>query len=300
MSHNAFIATWKMSKDGVSKGYDILNESGDVKKALCAAICDVEDNPEYTSVGYGGLPNYHGKIQLDAAYMDGDDLSIGAVLALERFKNPIKVAMSLHTQSYNNILVGRGARKQALAIGEKPMNLVTPKARKAWKKKKKDFDKKLSSYDGHDTVGMVALNAAGHMAAGVSTSGLFMKKDGRVGDSPFVGSGYYVDSRIGGAVATGVGEDIMKGCTSYEIVQLMKEGLSPQQACEKAVMSLHKRLAEFKEHVGDISVVCLNNKGDYGAASNMNSFDYVVKRDNGDIIVARCPNVLKSLEEKCG
>ena len=299
MSQNAIIATWKMAKDGVAKGHDVLRETGDVKQALCAAICDVEDNPEYTSVGYGGLPNQDGTVQLDAAYMDGDDLSIGAVMALERYKNPIKVAMSLHTQSYNNILAGRGAAKQAKAIGEKPVNLLTKKARASWKKRLKTFDKKLSSYDGHDTVGMVALNDEGHMAAGVSTSGLFMKKQGRVGDSPFVGSGYYVDSRIGGAVATGVGEDIMKGCTSYEIVQMMKDGISPQEACEKAVLSMHQRLAETKERVGDISVVCINNEGEYGAASNIDTFEYVVKRDDGDIVVALCPNVLKKAEKKC-
>jgi N4-(beta-N-acetylglucosaminyl)-L-asparaginase len=296
MTKNTFIATWKMAKDGVTIGHEVLSKTGDLKKALSAAICDVENNPEYTSVGYGGLPNQEGKVQLDAAYMDGDDLSIGAVMALEQIKNPIKVAMSLNSQSYNNILVGKGAKKQALLVGEKPINLLTKKAKLAWKKKKKAFSKKLVSYDGHDTVGMVVLNSLGHMACGVSTSGLFMKKDGRVGDSPFVGSGYYVDSNMGGAVATGVGEDIMKGCISFEIVRMMQEGLTPQEACEKAVLSLHNRLSLHKDKVGDISVVCLNNKGEYGAASNIDSFEYVVKQDNTDIIVAQCPNILNKGE----
>lgn len=293
MKKNTLIATWKMSKDGVVAGHEVLSKTDDLKKALSTAICDVENNPEYTSVGYGGFPNQHGDVQLDAAYMDGDDLSIGAVMAMEKIKNPIKVAMSLNSRSYNNILVGNGAKEQALSIGEKETDLLTEKAKLAWEKKKEDFANNLESYDGHDTVGMVALNSHGQMACGVSTSGLFMKKNGRVGDSPFVGSGYYVDSNVGGAVATGVGEDIMKGCISYEIVRMMQEGLTPQQACEKAVLSLHNRLSAHKDKVGDISVVCLNNEGEYGAASNIDSFDYVIKQDDSDIVVKNCPNILK-------
>ena len=123
---------------------------------------------------------------------------------------------------------------------------------------------------------MVGLDLAGDMVAGTSTSGLFMKKPGRVGDSPFIGSGLYVDSTIGGATATGLGEDLMKGVISYEIVRLMKEDLSPQKACEKAVSDLAERLKRTRGEAGDISVVAMNAKGDFGAASNIENFSFVV------------------------
>src|SRR5690606_10503834 len=129
---------------------------------------------------------------------------------------------------------------------------------------KETIEKGLSPYDGHDTVGMVALDSRNSMAAGTSTSGLFMKKRGRVGDSPLSGSGFYVDSEIGGATATGLGEDIMKGCVSYEIVRLMKEGYTPQGAADKAVAELNDLLIKKRKKAGDISVVCINNKGEFG------------------------------------
>src|SRR5699024_4521389 len=141
-------------------------------------------------------------------------------------------------------------------------------------------ENELTPYSGHDTVGMVALDQQGLMTAGTSTSGLFMKKPGRVGDSPVIGSGFYVDSEIGGATATGLGEDLMKGMISYEIVSFMSEGFSPQEACEKAVDKLDKKLKERRGKAGDLSVVAMDKEGNYGVASNIEGFSFAVVTEN--------------------
>jgi len=134
----------------------------------------------------------------------------------------------------------------------------------------------LKPYSGHDTVGMVCVDADAHMTSATSTSGLFMKHAGRVGDSPVSGSGFYVDSKVGGASATGLGEDVMKGCVSYEIVRLMKEGKTPQEACEIAVQSFDQELKERRGKAGDMSLIAMNNKGEWGCATNIEGFSFVV------------------------
>ena len=177
----------------------------------------------------------------------------------------------------NNVLVGEGAAAFAKAHHFEEKDMLTDRAKIHFHNRLKDIEREqLTPYAGHDTVGMVGLDASGDMVAGTSTSGLFMKKPGRVGDSPFIGSGLYVDSTIGGATATGLGEDLMKGVISYEIVRLMKEGISPQKACEKAVSDLAERLKRTRGEAGDISVVAMNAKGDFGAASNIENFSFVV------------------------
>ena len=137
-------------------------------------------------------------------------------------------------------------------------------------------EQELKPYAGHDTVGMVCLDTTGKMVSATSTSGLFMKKQSRVGDSPIIGSGFYVDSKVGGASATGLGEDLMKGCISYEIVRLMKSGMHPQEACEKAVHDLDQELKERRGQAGDLSLIAMNNKGEWGVATNIDGFSFVV------------------------
>ncbi len=159
----------------------------------------VEDCPEYRSVGYGGLPNQECEVELDAAFMDGDSLSIGAVGGIKDFKNPISIARKLMDEEYNIFLVGLGAEKYAHKMGFERKNMLTEYSREQWQKKIVENNKINSKpYDGHDTVGgVVGLDQNRKMAVATSTSGLFMKKVGRIGDSPLSGSGFYVDSEIG-------------------------------------------------------------------------------------------------------
>lgn len=271
------IGTWRMALEGIIEAEALLKNGKSAFDAVETAVKAVEDCPQYISVGYGGLPNENCQVELDSAFMDGDTLSIGAIGGIRDFKNPISIARRLMEEKYNIFLVGHGAEEYAHKRGFERANMLTDNSRKQWEKKKKEIKiENLNPYDGHDTVGIVSLDVSGKLAVGTSTSGLFMKKPGRVGDSPVVGSGFYADSQIGAASATGLGEDIMKGCISYEIVRLMGEGYYPQEAAEKAVNALNKKLIDRREKAGDISVICMNNKGEWGVATNIEKFSFVV------------------------
>ena len=279
------IATWRMAKEGVELADQMLKNGEVSGKAIEAAIKAVEDFPYYKSVGYGGLPNEEQIVELDAGYMDGDTMSVGALGAIKDFANPISIAKKLSEEKVNNVLVGAGAEKYAREMKFEEKEMLTDRAKAFYRKRKKELDKELKPYDGHDTVGMVCLDTAGTVTAATSTSGLFMKRSGRVGDSPIVGSGFYADSQVGGATATGLGEDLMKGCISYEIVRLMVEGLTPQAACEKAVTDLDRKLREKRGEAGDLSVVAMNCKGEFGCATNIGGFSVSVATKDQEPVV---------------
>lgn len=271
------IATWRMALEGVEMAGNLLEDDGAASEALVKAIKEVEDFEYYKSVGYGGLPNEEMEVELDAAYMNGDTFAFGAVGAIKDFANPIEIACKLSSYEANNFLVGAGAEKFAHHHGFERKNMLTERAKTHYHNRKVDLaEMTLKPYAGHDTVGMVCLDSQGSMQAGTSTSGLFMKKAGRVGDSPVIGSGLYVDSDYGGASATGLGEDMIKGCVSYEVVRLLKEGYHPQAACEKVVGELDAKLKGRQGRAGDISIVALNNQGEWGCATNIDGFSFVV------------------------
>lgn len=279
------IATWRMAVEGIADASKVLNNQGDAGEAIEIAVKAVEDFPYYKSVGYGGLPNEEMEVELDAAFMDGNTLSIGAVAAIKDYANPISIAKRLSEERVNCVLVGQGAEKFAHQEGFKRKNMLTDRAKAYYHKRLKEMKQEITPYSGHDTVGMVCLDVHQKMTAATSTSGLFMKKKGRVGDSPIVGSGFYVDSKVGGATATGLGEDLMKGCISYEIVRLMKKGYHPQEACEIAVNELNTELIERCGYAGDLSVVAMNHKGEWGVATNIEGFSFVVATQNQEPIV---------------
>lgn len=274
------IATWRMAVEGITKGSEMLKNHGNAGDAIETAIREVEDFPYYKSVGYGGLPNEEMEVELDAAFMDGDTLDIGAVAAIRDFANPVSIARRLSHEKVNSLLVAEGAEKFAHKEGFERKNMLTDRAKTHYRKRVKEMTQTLKPYSGHDTVGMVCLDEQGKMTAATSTSGLFMKKKGRVGDSPIAGSGFYADSKIGGASATGLGEDLMKGCISYEIVRLMGEGLHPQEACEQAVNRLDRELRERRGEAGDLSLIAMNNQGQWGVATNIEGFSFAVATEN--------------------
>lgn len=274
------IATWRMAVEGITKGSEMLKNHGNAGDAIETAIREVEDFPYYKSVGYGGLPNEEMEVELDAAFMDGDTLDIGAVAAIRDFANPVSIARRLSHEKVNSLLVAEGAEKFAHKEGFERKNMLTDRAKAHYRKRVKEMTQTLKPYSGHDTVGMVCLDEQGKMTAATSTSGLFMKKKGRVGDSPIAGSGFYADSKIGGASATGLGEDLMKGCVSYEIVRLMGEGLHPQEACEQAVNRLDRELRERRGEAGDLSLIAMNNQGQWGVATNIEGFSFAVATES--------------------
>lgn len=270
------IATWRMAYEGVANNFGALSEGAFAGDVLEASINDVENFANFISVGYGGLPNEEGEIQLDAAYMNGSTFEIGAVAGIEEIKNPISVAKRLSQERFNCFRIGSGAADYAEENGFTKENLMTPYAKEMWDKRSELVKQgQLTPYDGHDTIGTVVVDNNEHVVAGTSSSGLFMKKSGRIGDSPLPGSGFYADSEIGGACATGLGEDLMKGILSYETVRRMGEGLPPMDAAQLTLSLFEEKLKQKYGKVGAMSLVCMNNKGEWGIATNVD-FTFVV------------------------
>lgn len=272
-----------MAYEGINTAVDLFNKNATAGDILETIIKAVEDYPYYKSVGYGGLPNENGEVELDAAFMNGDNLAIGAVAGIKDFKNPISIAKYLAEHERHNILlVSSGAEAYAHKNGFQRKNMLTDRAKLMYNNKVAELSAaKLKAYDGHDTVGAIVLDNQGSMAAGTSTSGLFMKKPGRVGDSPLSGSGFYVDSTVGGASATGLGEDIMKGCLSYEVVRQM--GMLPNKSVQEIIdvvlFNFHQKLKARFGEVGGISLIAMRNNGEWGVASNV-EFSFVVATTN--------------------
>ncbi len=272
------IATWSMAFDALNSQYRLIkNKEKTINMAIVDAICAIEDYPYYKSVGYGGLPNALGRLQLDASFMEGDSLKVGAVGAMEGFANPIKVAYELKEYPYNSFLVGRGAEEFALKNGFEQKNMITARALKMYEDRMQIIKKaNLTPYSGHDTVCVVGMDCNKSVSVGTSTSGLFMKERGRLGDSPISGSGFYANSSSGACAATGLGEDIMKTCISYAVVNYLRQGMQPQAAADLAIEEARAELLSKYGTCGDISIVCCNNQGEYGAATTINEFSYVV------------------------
>jgi len=274
----ALIGTWRMCLEGARKGTALLRSAASAGDAVEQAIMTVEDEPAYTSVGYGGLPDSSGHVLLDAAYMDGGTLRMGGVMSAENIRNPIALARKLCGRETNCLLAGRGAEQAAVSFGLPFRDMRTAASMEKWRKAVSERQVRLSAYQGHDTVCVLALDERGGMAAGTSTSGLFMKDPGRVGDSPIIGSGFYCDDRAGAAAATGLGEDIMRGCLSYETVSLMRRGLSPAEACREALAALAERKKTLGEDEGSISLIALNPSGEFGAATTLPVFPFAAGR----------------------
>lgn len=271
------IGTWSMATLGVKNAQPLLEKGDTAGNAVEEAITGIEDYPYFKSVGYGGLPNSAGELEMDSAFMDGDSFQIGAIAGVKDIANPIKVSRSLSTKRVNNFLVARGAEEYALEQGFTPKTMLTKRAQGMWEKRRQEVAKtgRLTPYDGHDTVCVIAVDQQNSMAVGTSTSGLFMKHPGRVGDSPQAGNGFYVDSEIGGVAATGLGEDMMKRPLCFETLQLMQAGYPVQEALNKAVYNFVDLLEKRNGQVGEFSYIALDKDGNYACATNVD-FQFAV------------------------
>lgn len=291
------ISTWEFSLHGCSLAVEKLRNGGSAMEALRILGMAVEDDSNEDTVGSGGFPNSEGEVQLDAACMDGQTLDLGAVAGLEGYPHPLEVAFRVMKDSPHNLLIGKGAEEFAARMGFTEAELLTDRTRREWALRRLELDNSMGKPGetafGHDTVGIVAMDANGDMAAGTSTSGLAMKARGRVGDSPLVGSGFYVDNDVGGAAATGVGEDIMKGCLCFHAVELMRQGFSPDEAAVTAVRRLHTRLARSGKPVGLMAVICADNRGHSSAAANHDGFTCVVASSGREPVVHKVESCLR-------
>jgi N4-(beta-N-acetylglucosaminyl)-L-asparaginase len=263
-----FLSTWVHGKPANERAAEVFKGGGSLLDAVEKGINVPESDPAVTSVGYGGLPNAEGEVELDAAIMDGTRHRAGAVANLHSIKNPISVARQVLEKTRHTTLAGQGALRFALKMGFPAEQLLTPESLKKWLEWKADPHRQtfwLDPTSNHDTIGMVATDGQGHLVAGCSTSGLAWKIPGRVGDSPLVGCGLFADDNIGAASATGDGDLMTNYCTSISIIHYMARGASPQDACLELLRHLAK--TDSKNREGDICVLALNSRGEVGAAS---------------------------------
>ena len=267
------VATWNFGEACVQAGLAALDSGGTALDAVEQGAWVAEEDKTNASVGCGGNPNSDGVVQLDAAIMWGPDHGAGSIAALEGFLHPVSVARRVMELSPHVMLVGAGARQFALAQGFAETDLMTPEARERWEKWRREHQQP----DNHDTIGVVAVDGLGNLSASCSTSGSGFKHPGRVGDSPIIGSGLYVDNRSGAAAATGLGEDIMRHCACYSVVDFMARGMAPDEACLAALTKMASR--DPKGTDISVGIVAVDKEGRYAGGGMRKGFPYAYGRD---------------------
>jgi len=267
-----FLSTWGHGKPANDRAAEVFKSGGSLLDAIEKGINVPENDPNVTSVGYGGLPNAEGVVELDAAIMDGTRHRAGSVCSLHMIKNPISVARLVMEKTRHTTLAGEGAFRFALKMGFEPQTLLTAQSLKAWQDWKANPHRQTYwvTPENHDTIGMVATDGKGHVVAGCSTSGTAFKIPGRVGDSPLIGCGVYADDNVGAASATGDGDLMTNFCTSISIVHLMARGASPQDACMELLKHMVKTDPQNK--AAEVAVIAINERGEIGAACMNDGF----------------------------
>lgn len=266
------ISTWSNEKANKA-AMEVLLAGGKALDAVEAGVKVPEGDPEDQSVGYGGRPDRDGDVTLDACIMD-EKGNCGSVCFLQHIKHPIAVARLVMEKTPHVILAGEGALQFALDNGFEKENLLSKESKEEWEEWKKESNyQPVINIENHDTIGMLAIDVNGDISGACTTSGLAYKMKGRVGDSPIIGAGLYIDNEVGGATATGMGEAVLRSLGSFLVVELMRQGMSPGEACKEAVMRIVR-----KQQFEDIQVgyLAINKKGEYGSFCIHEGFEYVV------------------------
>ena len=266
------ISTWKTTEANQKAG-QMLDKGEHALDAAVAGVAIEEENPKNTTVGYGGAPDRTGKVTLDACVMNhlGD---CGSVVAVENIVNVARLAKDVMEKTPHVMLSGKGAEEFAISQGYEKTDLLTDQSKKEWEEWLKDQDyRPIINIENHDTIGMLCIDKNNNLSGACTTSGLAYKMKGRVGDSPIIGSGLFIDNKIGGAVATGLGEEVVKTVGSFLVVELMRQGLSPQEACEKAVKRIVSNNSQ--ENKFQVAYIAMNKKGEVGSYSIEPGFTYM-------------------------
>ena len=266
------IATWNVP-NATAKAWEVLQNNGSSLDAVEQGCMTEEADVKNSSVGKGGAPDRDGNVTLDACIIDKDG-NYGSVMCVQNITHVISLARKVMEETPHVILAGEGAEKFGYDLGFKKENLLTESSKKAWKKWKKTSDyKPIINIENHDTIGMLAIDHNGDISGACTTSGLSYKMAGRVGDSPIIGSGLFIDNEVGGATATGMGEEVLKTVGSFLIVELMRQGKTPQEACEEAVRRVVKKSGDrYKDF--QVGFIALNKQGETGAYCIHEFFNY--------------------------
>ncbi len=275
------LSTWNFGLAANVEAWKILSKGGRALDAVEAGAKVPEADPKETSVGYGGLPDRDGHVTLDACIMD-ENGNCGSVAFLEHIMHPISVARAVMEKTPHVMLVGEGALKFALDNGFKKMKLLTPDSERTWKEwTKKSEYKPVVNIENHDTIGIIALDAQGNLSGACTTSGMAFKMHGRVGDSPIIGAGLYVDNEVGAATSTGVGEEVIRIVGCHLVVELMRQGRTPEEACREAVERILKKSPEKAKEI-QVGFLALNKNGEYGAHCLQPGFNFAVHTSAGN------------------
>ncbi|TZF95087.1 N(4)-(beta-N-acetylglucosaminyl)-L-asparaginase [Chryseobacterium panacisoli] len=278
------LSTWNFGLKANEEAWTILGKGGKALDAVEKGVRLVELDPKERSVGYGGRPDRDGRVTLDACIMD-ENYNIGSVACLEHVKNPISVARAVMEKTPHVMLVGDGALQFALSQGFKKENLLTQESEKEWKEWLKTSQyKPIANIENHDTIGMIALDAQGNLSGACTTSGMAFKMHGRVGDSPIIGAGLFVDNEVGAATATGHGEEVIRTVGTHLVVELMRQGRNPQEACKEAVDRIVKIAQRRNKNLKDIQVgfIAINKQGEYGSYCIQDGFNFAVYDQKGN------------------
>ena len=268
------LSTWNHGLPANDAAWKVLKNGGSAMDAAEAGAKVPEADPKSTSVGFGGLPDDQGNVTLDACVMDKNG-NAGSVAFIQNIKHPVSVARKVMEETKHVMLVGEGARQFAISKGFEEINLLTEKSEKDWKKWLKER-REMTPHETHDTLSVLVQDKMGDLAGACTTSGWAYKLHGRVGDSPIIGAGLFVDNEVGCAAATGLGEEVIKTTGSFLVVELMRQGYDPTKACEEAlnrVIKAHNGNPDFQ-----IGYIALRKDGEIGSACLKWSFEYALAR----------------------
>ncbi|MFC6101717.1 N(4)-(beta-N-acetylglucosaminyl)-L-asparaginase [Olivibacter domesticus] len=293
------ISTWDFGIAANQAAWKILKDNGRALDAVEAGVRIPEADLKNVTVGKGGYPDRDGHVTLDACIMD-ENGNCGAVLAMEHITHAISVARLVMEKTPHVMLAGEGALQFALENGFQKENLLTESAEKAWQEwlKKAEYkpimnienqhfspNKLPGNQYNHDTIGMLALDAKGNLSGACTTSGMAFKMHGRVGDSPIIGAGLYVDNEIGAATSTGVGEEVVRTVGSFLVVELMRQGYSPEDACKEAVERIIRKKPQKAKEI-QVGFLAINKNGQYGAYALQKGFSFAVcNEETQDLLI---------------
>lgn len=277
------VSTWNHGRPANAAAWEHLSRGGRALDAVEAGVRVPEADPNVATVGYGGYPDREGRVTLDACIMD-ENHNAGSVAFLQHIRHPVSVARKVMEETPHVMLVGEGALQFAREQGFPEENLLTPKTEAAWREWLEEARyRPVINIENHDTIGMLALDEAGNLSGACTTSGAAFKMHGRVGDSPLIGAGLYVDNEVGAATATGMGELMIKTVGCHQVVELMRQGYTPAQACREAVERIARKLGDYRQF--QVGFLALSNSGDYGAYCIQPGFNYAVRDRATDKII---------------
>ncbi len=279
------LSTWQHGVAANARAWEILSNGGTALDAVEQGVRISESDFSNRSVGLGGLPDRDGFVTLDACIMDHRS-HCGSVAYLQHIENPISVARKIMETTPHVMLAGKGAYEFALANGfeRSTLEVPVPEARERWEKwlKESNYQPEVN-IENHDTIGMIAIDRHGNLSGACTTSGLAYKMHGRVGDSPIIGAGLFVDNEVGAATATGVGEAVIRIAGSHTVVEMMRNGATPQEACEEAI----NRIIRKHDSVDNMQVafLAIDKSGRTGAYSIYDGFNFAITNEEKNDLV---------------